>query len=405
LQQYSATVKPEMENEPLNPKSPLPLRKPNEELPTLMAKDPFMTSKVVVEKEQQKAMKDITRIPDHQDAGSYKVLVEEVFRPQPILPKSPVVEETSYLPRLLSRAMWAPVEPPANINREIQALRTKQIAASQLLDAIEHEAESIEQRLVEREGEKRRQAQEKQSKGFFALPLTACLSCSDRTEDEEDEDNLKQPMVLRPALLKQLTESQQELVERDSEIHRIKHELDLLRKGHLAQHEAVRQGEKDKLLEPTHNKKEALLRRYSTSMSKSQDLQMQIVLSTWKTYARQRVMRSRMLKRGSLAFAAAESQRLGLMFSTWNALVIEKKKAQVLTQNTRQKAMRESYAAKLLTQVASTTLRATFAGWWRCSKESALQARLAGLEAMQTERKVEPQLPVGTKDKACCVLM
>jgi len=218
-------------------------------------------------------------------------------------------------------------------------------------------------------------------------------------------NSLKQPMVLRPALLKQLVKSSQELVEKDSEIHKLKHELDLLRKGHLAQHDAIHQSEKDMFLEPTQNKKEAILRRYVASMSLAQDFQVQSVFSTWKTYVRQRVMRTRMLKRASLAFAAAESQRLGLVFSTWNTMVIEKKQAKVLAQDTRRKTMRESYAAKLLTQADSTTLHAIFAGWWRCSKESALQAQLDAVTAARAEREAQLQLPVGTKDKACCVLM
>jgi len=140
-------------------------------------------------------------------------------------------------------------------------------------------------------------------------------------------------------------------------------------------------------------------------MSLAQDLQLQSVFFTWKNYSHQRAMRSKMLNRASLAFAAAESQRLGLLFSTWNTLVIHKKEVQVLAQQKRRKAMTETYAAKLIMQTDSSTLRAIFVGWWRCSKESAFHTRLETAQAERERRSRGTLSGVVPNDKPCCVTM
>jgi hypothetical protein len=356
---------------------------------------------------------DMTTSPvhtDHKDARACKLLVEEVFRPETPDRTSQADEEATLLPRLLNRVrastMWAPGTARKRLSMEVQTLRAQRFAASELLDVIEHEAENIQRRLQEKEQEKRTCAQEKPSKGFLGLP--SCMECANTVEREESF-SITQPSALRQVLRQQMEEQQRDILEKDTEIHKLKHELDLLRKGQHAQYETARDSKKDVILDRTSNVKELLLRRYAAMLSSTGGFQPKTAFYNWKNYAHQRATRTKLLKRASLAFAAEGSQRMAFVFAMWSTFVREKKEAQTIAKNTRRKAMSDGCVAMLFTQSDATFLRATFLGWWRCSKESAFQARheamLTQNGALQQGRAGKPPVPPHAQTKACCVLM
>lgn len=356
--------------------------------------------------EQDQWHEEIPEMQSVPDAKACAVLVEKVFPPQSSTPREQVASEAAFLPHLLNRAMaiWSDDKP--SLNSQIQSLRTQKVAAAQLLDVIEMEAEQIEQRLHE----KSRQAKLQQSKGLF--PWANCGSCGSHFDSDELSfqrglaANKENMLELRPVLRNQLKEYEQTLLERDTELRQLRHELDLIR----CEKDARTQDEKDALLDPVVDAKKALLQRYSASFSLMEGTQLKNVFLVWRHYAHQRTVRSKMLKRASLSLSSSASQRVALIFSNWHSLVREKKQAQMMAQKMRKQAVAQNYTAKLLMQSDSATLRAIVIGWWRCSKEAALQKRL---EAVHAERRAAQQAaaattslaPAAHPEKACCSLM
>lgn len=217
-------------------------------------------------------------------------------------------------------------------------------------------------------------------------------------------------LELRPVLRNQVKEYEQTLLERDTELRQLKYELNMLR----CEKEAVVQNEKDALLDPTVGVRQALLRRYAASFSLQEGKQLQNVFFMWRHYAHQRTMRSKMLKKTCLSLTTSASQQVALVFSNWQSLVREKKQAQIAASKKRQQFVAQSYAAKMLSQTDSTTLRAIVIAWWRYSKEAALHTRF---EAVQAERRAAQKALAEASDrkasvplahsagKPCCTLM
>lgn len=349
------------------------------------------------------------------DSSDPVVLVEKLFPPQPAAPVNATVEESALLPRLLNRtvAMWSG-KPEKDLKDEIQALRSQKIAAAQLLDAVEHAAEQVEQRLQE----KSRQARAKQ--GRLAFPWATCANCGQNSDTEEvvvdrfpSNKGKDDVLELRPVLRTHLKEYEQTLVEKDAELRQLKHELNLLR----CEKEAARQSEKDSLLDVSATTKETLVRRYAAQLSAMDGSQLQNVFLVWKHYARERAVRSKLLKRTCLALSTQASQYEAMVFSNWNFLVREKRQAELQAKNSRRQAVSRSYAAKLLMRGDSAILRAVVVAWWRCCKESALQSRVESVEkerkaAQQAAQRAAQQAVAaarpaaqGVEHKACCSLM
>merc|ERR1711972_552561 len=309
-------------------------------------------------------------------------------------------------------------EPTKDLGSEVQSLRAQKIAAAQLLDAIEQEAEQIEHRLQEK-CQQMKINKNKRNTGFLGFPWAGCANCGPLNDNEEINmhSNLsaaKDVLELRPVLRNRLRECQETLAERDSELRQLQHELSLFR----AEHEAMCRDEKDALLDQPINIKEALLRRYVAAFNLDDAVLVQSVFFAWRQHAHYRSLRSKMLKRASFALTCDESQCEAFVFSHWRSLVQDKRQSQRLAQENRQQTVARSYAAKLLVEADSTCLRAIIVEWWRCSKESLLQARVAAVQAemqvMQQSAVVESraatplvshrgQVDAGTK--ACCALM
>jgi hypothetical protein len=356
----------------------------------------------------------------HNGAETCAALVEEVFQKQPPGPKPNEVVEAALLPRLLSRAtsaMWSQ-EPTKNIGSEVQVLRAKKVAAAKLLDAIEQEAEQIEHRLQEKCQQAKLNKHTK-NMGFLGLPWAGCTNCGPVNDSEEisvqfNHSTTKNLLELRPVLRNRLRECEETLAKRDSELRQLQHELSCLR----AEREAMCRDEKDALLDQSINTKEALLRRYAATFNLDDAAHLQSVFFSWRQYAHQRLLRSKMMKRACFALTSDESQCKAIAFSNWRSLARDKRQAQRFKQEDRRQAVARSYAARFLVQADSARLRAIIVEWWRCSKESLLQARVAAVQAeMQAvqqsavleSRAATPlvsrpgQVDAGTK--ACCTLM
>jgi hypothetical protein len=224
----------------------------------------------------------------------------------------------------------------------------------------------------------------------------------------------KDMLELRPVLRHRLRECEETLSERDSELRQLQHELSCLR----AEREAMCRNEKDALLDQPINAKEALLRRYAATFNLDDAPYLQSVFFAWKQHTHRRAVRGKILKRACFALTSDEFQCEAIVFSNWRSMVREKRQAQRLAQEDRRQAVARSYAARFLLQADSTRLRAIIVEWWRCSKESSLQARVAAVQAeMQAvqlsavldSRAAAPlvsrpgHVDVGTK--ACCALM
>jgi len=307
-------------------------------------------------------------------------------------------------------SMW-PQDDSHKLPSEIQALRGQKVAAAQLLDEIEKEAEQIDQRLQE----KARQSKLQPKKGLLGIPGLSCTSCGPSLDTEEI--NLGLPSIvkddiieLRPVLRNHIKECQQTLAERDSEVRRLKHELELLRCA-----ETTHQDHKETLLDGSRNTKQQLLQRYGAAFGLVEGSFLQVSFFSWKCYVQQRAMRDRMLKRVGLALANDSAQRKALVFASWHSLAHDKRQARRSVQEKRRQALAQNYAAKFAMNSDSGMLRAVVIEWWRVSKESVLQTRLAEVHAERraavTDASASKPLVAAQQnqpraaDKACCTLM
>jgi hypothetical protein len=351
----------------------------------------------------------VTSTSSRKCVEDYNALVETIFRP---IPSDPKADETALLPRLLNRvssAMWSQ-GPSKDLVDEIQSLREQKVAASQLLDSIEQEAEEIEQHLQE----KSRLAKVQRNKGMLVFPCVACSNCGINAEEITLQTNhASDRLELRPVLRHRLQECEQTLAERDAELRQLHHELRLLRHEQAAAcHE-----EKDVLLDQSRNTKDSTLRQYVAKfvLEGSSQSQLQSIFYVWKQYTHQRIFRTKLLKGTGLALASSPVQSVALVFSGWKCLVQAHKDKKRLAQENRSKKVAQCYATRFLTQANdSTVLRAIVIQWWRCSKEAALQTRIMEAEALRQAALRESRvadIPVTKQnspkldDKACCVMM
>lgn len=205
-------------------------------------------------------------------------------------------------------------------------------------------------------------------------------------------------------LRSRIKECEQSLVERDAELRQLRHEIQLLR----CEKEMIRREEKDAILDGPVNAKSALVQRYGAAFSFVDGSQMKVAFCCWRQHVQKRALREKMLKRTSLALASDTTRQRALVFASWQTLVREKRCAQQLKQERQRLTIGQSYAAKFATQAASTTMRAIFIEWWRVSKESALRAQAAAVQAKRDgvlTPLTSAQKPGSATDKACCTLM
>jgi hypothetical protein len=341
-------------------------------------------------------------------------LVEEVFRPQQTVVAT---QQASLLPTLLERvnlSMWSQ-EPAKNLNSDIKALQGRKAAAAKLFDEIEKEAEQIDQRLQEKTQEAKIQ---RTSKGFLGLSGLACTSCGPMLDKDEisfqtsGSATKNDILELRPVLRSRLHECEQTLTERDSELRQLKHDMDTLRR----ERDALRQEEKDVILNGFTNKKEKLLQRYGAAFSFVEGSQLKVAFLAWRQHCQRRATRGRILKRTSLALASDSAQCKALLFGSWQVLVREKRQSQQLAQNKRRQTTAQSYAAKFVMQSEATVMRAAIIGWWRVSKESSLLKHISAAREKREDQAIEdsatarlmaskPAPSQAANDKACCTLM
>jgi multidrug efflux pump subunit AcrA (membrane-fusion protein) len=351
-------------------------------------------------------------VASRKDAEVYTTLVETVFRPLPTDPNDNAAEEATLLPTLLNRvssAIWSQ-GPTKQLVNEIQTLRAQKVAASQLLDDIEQEADAIEQRLQE----KTKLAKIQQNKpGMFAFPCVACSNCATYSDEVTLQTKRSRDVLeLRPVLRHRLQECEEALTDRDSELRQLRHELNLLRCE-----QAVSTEQKDTLLEPSSTRKDSVLLQYASrfTIERNAQSQMQSTFFLWSKYTHQRILRNKMLKRTALALTSTSAHGMTVVFSNWRGLVQDRKQRERLLRESRCRVVSQSYAAKFLMQANdSTILRAILLEWWRRSKEAALQVRIAAAEAareaaMRDSRSRDVPLPTQAvphvENKACCILM
>jgi len=359
-----------------------------------------------------------TTLATGNESKTCTALVDEVFRSRQAGPVSQesAVGVAQLLPRLLDRvnfSMWSQTS-SKNLNSDIKALQGQRAAAVQLLDEIEKEAEQIEKRLHAKTQEAKL---ERNSKGFLGLPGLACTTCAPMVDSDEINLQNGAPVIidvleLRPVLRSRLQEHEQTLAERDSELRQLKHDLHILQ----CEKEAVRQDEKDNLLDGSSNAKQQLLQRYGAAFSFVDGSQLKVAFLAWRQHAHKRALRTKMLKQACLALAFGPAQCKGLAFASWQALVHEKQRSQKLVHDKKRRAIAQSYAAKFVMQTDSTAMRAVVIEWWRVSKESAMQAHISAVHAKKEELVADPatskllaanqgQAKAGAVGKACCTLM
>jgi len=373
----------------------------------------FMETPVDQTPMEGQTSKAVESVASRKDAEAYVALLETVFRPLPSPPKDNAVDETTLLPRLLSRvssAIWSH-GPPKHLVNEIQTLLAQKVAASQLLDDIESEADAIEQRLQET---KQLGKIQKNRAGIFGFPCVACSNCATNSDEVTLQTHRAHDVLeLRPVLRHRLQECEQSLTDRDSELRQLQHELSLLR----CERAVDDREQKDALLEPPVNRKDAILHRYVARLmfENNSQSQLQSTFFLWRKYTHHRVLRSKMLKRTALAFVSNSSQCMALVCSSWRCLVQDRKQSDLVMRESRCRVLAQSYAAKFLMQANDSTIsRAIIIEWWRCSKEAALQAHIAAAEAAgqaalrdssSGDVRISKLVSPNVENKACCTVM
>jgi len=355
---------------------------------------------------RSKVTSDVGPVANNKEAKACAALVKEVFRPREQQKFEPT-GEAALLPRLLDRmslSVWSQT-PPKSLSSEIQSLRGQQNAAAKLLEEVEKETDHINNQLKE----KTRLSKLQGSKSVFGLACNHCGPTFDVNEIDMQPGHSRRDgtIELRPVLRNRVKECEQALVERDTELRQLRHEIQLLR----SESEMIRHAEKDALLERPVDAKTSLLQRYGAAFSFVDESQMKVAFLAWHHHVQRRASRERMMKRTSRLLAADSSQQKAIVFASWQALVRDKRAAQRLKQERQRLTIGQSYAAKFAMQSASTTTRAIVIEWWRISKESALRKHIA---AAQTKREAVGNESTAlmlqkqggaAADKACCALM
>lgn len=285
---------------------------------------------------------------------------------------------------------------------EIQALQKRRGAVSLLLDAIEHEAETIEQQLQAKEGHRKSLLS---SSGAVAGIALQCCGLNGENEEEwyDDHDDQKSGLLsnssrgkfveLLSNCRKHLTDSENRLVEREGELRALQAEVfvlgqeavraqienSFLRASRSGRHDtckdaapvsdlagAQRHASSDPILDLGHHQliqrkaehRKRVLASYGAFFKRAGRVCVRVVFLGWQQLTRQRRRLDKTFKHGARALVAnGRSRILGLFFSTWRALCHMKREAH--------KRMQRRTAMTFACLAASALMRALLIEWWR----------------------------------------
>lgn len=335
------------------------------------------------------------------EAHRHAELLHRVFQQDEDGRNAPT-NEGFMLPRLLDRlthSVWGE-DRTKRLETEIQALKQKREAASELLDDIEQEAQKIEETL-----QRKKQKKANMPQGF----LSSC-QCSPQTDKGELLIGSSAPrrvttkLELRPALRAHIEEAEHALADRDAELRQLRHELNSLRQ----EKELSRQTDKNFLLEGGRSAKDAMLQHFASAFHVMQGSQLQLAFTGWQQLMRRKALAEKMIKQTFLALEGKEGHGvLGLAFTSWKTWTQDTVHRKQQARDAKRAMLAQKYAAQFAGQSTSMLRLTVFVEWLRVTKESLLRARLSKMESTMKEAQQSSRHHPETASagKACCTMM